>query len=184
MLQTHNWFLTVSSSCTTCTSDPGQFLSPVWGTGDVLVVDVGRTGRQDVILITAQSDLLPAPRRLSQLPPPHTQGPTLTASSSSRGRVRVRPHTTPCSTNWLILTLPPLFAFLFFRFVPLFCPNRLAASQLLPATVCMHPSVGRRSDKPRSGIYDEAKRSGHEDELEVMQVLGSAPCLECIPLTD
>ena len=66
-------------------------------------------------------------------------GPPLTASSSSRGRFRTLPHTTPWSSNWLILrpALPPLFAFLFFRFVPHFCPNRLAASQLLPATVCM-----------------------------------------------
>lgn len=34
-----------------------------------------------------------------------------------------------------------LFAFLFFRFVPLFCPGCLAESQLLPATVCVFAFV-------------------------------------------
>lgn len=50
------------------TSNPGQFLSPVWGTSDVGGCGFGRTGGQDVSLIITQSDLLPAPDSLPPAP--------------------------------------------------------------------------------------------------------------------
>lgn len=102
------------------TSNPGQFLSPVWGTSDVGGCGFGRTGGQDVSLIITQSDLLPAPDSLPPAPDTSssagrdggtgggTYGLRLTASSSSRGRFRILPHadTMPWSPNWLILRPP------------------------------------------------------------------------------
>lgn len=51
-----------------CTSNPGQFLSPVWGTSSVGGCGYGQTGGQDVSLIITQSDLLPAPDSLPPAP--------------------------------------------------------------------------------------------------------------------
>lgn len=97
-----------------CTSYPGQFLPPVWGTSNIVGF-----GGQDVSLIITQSDLHPAPDSLPLAPDTSfacgglerrggggwTYGPALTARSSSRGMLRIFPltDTTPWSTNWLIL---------------------------------------------------------------------------------
>lgn len=108
-----------------CTSNPGQFLSPVWGTSDVGGCGSGRTGGQDVSLIITPSDLLPAPDSLPPAPDTSSTdgvagrdggtgggayGPGLTASSSSRATFRILPETDtmPWSANSLILH-PPFF---------------------------------------------------------------------------
>ncbi len=131
------WILTVPPPLP-CTSNPGQFLSPVWGTSDVGGCGFGRTGGQDVSLIITQSDLLPAPDSLPPAPDTSsmdgglegmeipegggTYGSRLTASSSSKGTFRILPQTDtmPWSANWLILR--PLFSSARLPLLPLRSP--------------------------------------------------------------
>lgn len=136
--------LTLGNSC----SCLGHF-SNVGGSG------YGQTGGQDVSLIMTQSDLLPAPDSLPPAPDTSSMDVGLEGMEGPEGwNVWTETHRQQLQQGDVSdspvarhdgmvhkLAHPAsacsrLFASLFFRSVPHFCPSCLAESQLLPATVC------------------------------------------------
>lgn len=131
-----------------CTSYPGQFLPPVWGTSNIVGF-----GGQDVSLIITQSDLHPAPDSLPLAPDTSFACGGLERRGGGERMDRHSPRGAPAggcfgSSRWPTQHRGPRTGsscarclssarFLFFRLVPHFCPSWVSAAACHWVYVCV-----------------------------------------------